>query len=84
MLKSINMIKNSNNQIIEISKSIQQWMKTNDNSLNLRIQPLLFSEVEKHISESFTPILEAKTIFLEIVKRKLFVLITFDKTGPIL
>jgi signal transduction histidine kinase len=63
--ESINMIKKSNNQIIEISKSIQEWMKTNDNSMNLNILPLGFREVEKHISESFTPILEAKSISLE-------------------
>lgn len=66
MFKSINMIKNSNNQIIEISKSIQEWMKTNDNSMNLKILPLKFKEVEKHISESFTSILEVKSITFDI------------------
>lgn len=64
--EKLNLISNSNNQIIEISKSILSWMKANDNQIPLNIKPVNFISIEDYIKESFTPIIEAKNQTLEI------------------
>ena len=63
--RRIKMIKKSNDQIIEITNSIQMWMKTNKKSFNLKLTPTSFSTITKHIEDSFQPLIQVKSILLD-------------------
>lgn len=65
-LEKLALIKSSNNQILEITKSVTQWMKAEDTKNILKKEIVLFSQIEDHIHQSFNLVLSNKDIDLKI------------------
>lgn len=65
MTKKIERIEKSNQQIEEISKSILQWMKTQDGESSLEIENFPLNEISHFIQTNYDDLLKRKSLKLE-------------------
>lgn len=67
MMKKLELIKKSNQEINEITVSIKEWMKANDTVLRLKSELIPLSDVITYVKASFEDALKIKNISLVVV-----------------